>query len=132
MLICDLICHKNWFSRFDVYRINTDKFVYIHPLSRFNQNDLYSTWVRMREGELWELQRMGRHSSVPPSSASDIGVSHQLNASHHQLRMIGNAEDLHAWSIYRQVKYSLISMLGQYTDRLNIVLSPCLVNIQTG
>ncbi|XP_023342184.1 ATP-binding cassette sub-family G member 8 [Eurytemora carolleeae] len=56
----------------------------------------------MREGELWELQRMGRHSSVPPSSASDIGVPHQLNASHHQLRMIGNAEDLHAWSIYRQ------------------------------
>ena len=65
---------------------------------------------RMREDEAWELQRMrGRRMSVPPSTAaSDVGVSaagggHHLSASQHHLRMIANAEDLHAWSIYRQV-----------------------------
>ena len=64
----------------------------------------------MREAELWELQRLGgRRSSVPPSSASEVGVSghHPLSSSQHQLRMVANAEDLHAWSIYRQVNMGL-------------------------
>ena len=53
----------------------------------------------MRETELWELQRMPRRFSIPPSSASDI----QLAAAQQQLRLAGTSEDLHAWSIYRQV-----------------------------
>jgi hypothetical protein len=51
----------------------------------------------MREPELWELQRMQRRFSIPPSSASDIQLAQQ------QLRLAGTSEDLHAWSIYRQV-----------------------------
>ena len=76
----------------------------------------------------WEMHRMGSsqpgappmasaghgrkisgRASVPPSSASEIGAHNMSahNMSAHNLsgsqRMIANSEDLHAWSIYRQV-----------------------------
>ncbi len=44
-----------------------------------------------------EPERMPRRFSIPPSSASDIQLAQQ------QMRLAGTSEDLHAWSIYRQV-----------------------------
>ena len=93
-------------------------------------------WEMTRMGAIAHDRRSkasGR-ASVPPSSASEFGGGHlhqerghggghlhHGGGSHHHLnghhggsqRMLANSEDLHAWSIYRQVKF--LTLLRQPT-----------------
>ena len=69
----------------------------------------------MRDAELWEMQQLGmagRRFSIPPSSPSEMmvgggGGAPAVHEGHPPLDKNGipaTSEDLHAWSIYRQVR----------------------------